>query len=303
MVVWGFQKLARLFGKGVAIARQLYQSNPNDPASRLLYARDLLDHGFKLGNIGNDRATGIAELKEGAALLEQISAAPGTKEAQRLLALAYFRLANILQEDKADFGASRDFYEKAIAATQVLAAQYPDNTDLRRMIAYDHYSIAQLDTQLGRTSTALGEDGQALPVFESLAAADPHNAQYQIDLGEIRSHIAVLNESKGDERGAIQNWTTSFETLEKLPDAKNPRSMSGSVLLDDEFRIGNAHSLLAFAPHASAATHNSECSLAKSWFERAAPIYQQLRDANPQNAFPSTRLNQIQSALSRCTAK
>jgi eukaryotic-like serine/threonine-protein kinase len=290
--------------KAVVIAREVYRSNPSDPANELLYARDLLDHGFKVGGIGHDRTTGIAELEEGAALLEKISAEqPSNTNAPRLLALAYFRTANILQDNKNDFPAARDFYEKAIAATRAMIAQNPDNADLRRMIAYDHYSIAQLDTELGQTSSALSEDGQALPVFESLAAADPHNAQYQIDVGEIHNHIAVLDENNRDESGAIQNWTTSFETLEKLPDSKNPQSMSGSVLLDDEFRIANAHMLLAFAPHAAPAIRNSECSLARSWFDRALPVYQQLHDANPQNSFSSTRLNQTQSALARCTAK
>lgn len=288
-------------GRALAIAQHLYEADPSTSGNRLMYARLLLDNGYKTANLGGDRNKGLDELKQGTGLLEKIVADdPANKNAQRLLGLAYYRVAELLKESQANLGSARDYYEKAIGVTQQMSTADPNNADIRRIVAYDRYSIAQLDGNLGKTAQALAEDRQTLPVFESLAAADPNNVLYQTDLGQIHNHMAVLFEIQHDEPAAIADWTQSFDTLEKLSESKNPNTLPGSVLLDDEFRIGNAHILEAFAPKASAAARAGHCSEAKSWFERVLPAIQQALNANPKDSEASFRLQQIENDQARC---
>jgi eukaryotic-like serine/threonine-protein kinase len=287
--------------KEIAVAEALYQEDPANQANRFLLAAYRMDHGYKQAVLGSDAAAGLDTLRQGSAMLEQILAEdPKNLQARRLLSLSYGRTAEIVRDDQKDYPQALALYKKAIATLQVLVDADPNNTDFRRMVAYDQFSMAGLLANMKDTDTALAQDQEALSSFQRLAAADPANAQFQLDIAVVRSNIGDILLGAGKPRDAIEPLRLSAAAAQTMADAKNPKSRIGFILVSDQFWLGKANVMLAVSAHNTPAQRTAYCHEADFWFQKSLPAFEFLRDHAPSGYKGADRVNEIRSAMSRC---
>jgi eukaryotic-like serine/threonine-protein kinase len=287
--------------KEIAVAEALYQEDPTNQANRFLLAAYRMDHGYKQAVLGSDAAAGLETLRQGSTMLEQIlSEDPQNLQARRLLSLSYGRTAEIVNDDQKDYPQALALYKKAIATLQVLLDADPNNTDFRRMVAYDQFAMASLLADMKDTDTALAQDQEALSSFQKLAAADPTNAQFQVDIAVVRNNIGDILLSVGKPRDAIEPLRLSATAAQTMSDAKNPKSRIGFILISDQFSLGKANVMLASSAHNAPAERAAYCHEADSWFQKSLPAFEFLRDHAPAGYKGADRVNEIHSEMSRC---
>ncbi|MBZ5571559.1 MAG: serine/threonine protein kinase [Acidobacteriia bacterium] len=288
--------------KEMAAAEAAYRANPNDPSNRLLLATFRMDYGYKQADIGNDRAGGLENLHQGSVMLEQMTAEnPRDMHVLRTLGLSYSRAAGILEDDPADRDQALALYGKSIAVKQKLLDSDPNNTDYRRLLAYDQYSVGYLlaDTDL---KGALSHEHAALASFEQLARSDPANMQYQQDEGRTLGRIGQIMARMKDLSGAREQLGRSLDLLEKLPGTDNPQSIVGYAVASDQLWMGKVGVGLASSAGVSAQQRTAYCRLADDWFRKCLPAFEQLRDHASPGYEGAARVAEIDQQRSICRA-
>jgi serine/threonine protein kinase/tetratricopeptide (TPR) repeat protein len=287
--------------KEIAVAEALYQEDATNPANRSLLAAYRMDYGYKQAVVGNDRAGGLETLRQGSAMLEQmLSEDPQNVQVRRLLGLSYFRTADVLKNDENDYPQALALYKKAIASTQALVVADPNNTDFRRMVAYDQFAMGQLSANMKDASVALVQDHEALSSFQKLAAADPANAQFQEDIAAVRSEIGEVLVNTGKPRDAIEPLRFSVNAAQPMPDAKNPQSRIGYILVSGQFLLGKANVMLASSSQTATQQKIEYCREASSWFQKCLPAFEFLRDHAPPDYNGADRVTTIQHEMTVC---
>jgi serine/threonine protein kinase/tetratricopeptide (TPR) repeat protein len=287
--------------KEIAGAEGLYQQDPTKRANRMFFATYRMDYGYKQAAVGGDRAGGLETLRQGSAMLEQIlSEDPQNLQVRRLLSLSYFRAADILKDDQKDYPQALALYKKAIAATQALVVANPDNTDFRRMVAYDQFSLGALLANMKDNNAALAQDREALSSFQKLAAADPANVQFQQDIAEVRGDIGEILLNTGNPKDAIEPLRLSAVAAQGMSDAKSPQSQVGFILAYDQFLLGKANAMLSTS--ATTQQRVEYCREAGSWFHKCLPAFEFLRDHAPAGYNGAERVTEIRREMTRCQA-
>ena len=287
--------------KEIAVAEALYQEDATNPANRSLLAAYRMDYGYKQAVVGNDRAGGLETLRQGSAMLEQmLSEDPQNVQVRRLLGLSYFRTADVLKNDENDYPQALALYKKAIASTQALVVADPNNTDFRRMVAYDQFAMGQLLANMKDASVALVQDREALSSFQKLATADPANAQFQEDIAAVRSEIGEVLVNTGKPRDAIEPLRFSVNAAQPMPDAKNPQSRIGYILVSGQFLLGKANVMLASSSQTATQQKIEYCREASSWFQKCLPAFEFLRDHAPPDYNGADRVTTIQHEMTVC---
>jgi serine/threonine protein kinase/tetratricopeptide (TPR) repeat protein len=287
----------------IAVAETVYQEDPTSQANRLLLATYRMDYGYKQAVVGDDRAGGLETLRQGSAMLEQMLAEyPQNVQVRRLLSLSYFRAADILKDNQNDYPEALSLYTKAIATTQALAATDPNNTDFRRMVAYDQFAKAELLGNMKDTNAALAQDRQALQSFEKLAAADPANAQFQQDIAVVRNNIGEILVDSGDPSNALEPLRLALAGMERMSDAKNPQSRAGFMVASNQFLLGKANFIIASSAKTATQQKIEHCREAGSWFQKCLPAFEFLRDHAPAGYNGAGRVAEIRRDMTRCQA-
>ncbi len=287
-------------GKAFRLAEALYQANSAGLTDRVLFATYRMDHGYKQAVVAGDRAAGLENLSQGSAMLEQITSEdPKDLRVRRLLGLSYSRAAEILLDDSKARPRALALYKKALATKQGLVAAEPTNADFQRLVAYDQFTMAELLAGMGDNNAALSQDREALSTFLKLSAADPANAQFQQDIGRVRGQIAQVLINMGDPSSGIEQLRLSLSTLEKLPDFKNPQTLVGFAVIEDELWMGKTEVVLAShtTSKQKAAQH---CREADFWFAKCLPAFQALRDHAPAQYGGAARVDEISRETARC---
>jgi len=289
--------------KEIAVAEALYQEDPSNPANRSLFAAYRMDYGYKQAVVGNDRAGGLETLRQGSAMLEQmLSEDPQDVQVRRLLGLSYFRAADVLKNDENDYPQALALYKKAIVTTQALVVADPNNTDFRRMVAYDQFAMGQLLANMKDANAALAQDREALSSFQKLAAADPANAQFQEDIAAVRSEIGEVLVNTGKPRDAIEPLRFSVNAAQSMSNAKNPQSRIGYILVSGQFLLGKANVMLASSSQTATQQKIEHCREASSWFQKCLPAFEFLRDHAPADYNGAERVTTIQHEMTVCDA-
>jgi len=251
--------------------------------------------------VAGDREGGLANLRQGTALLEQIvSEDPENLHARRILGLSYSRLADILRTRTEDRPQALGLYRKALAVKKGLLADDPNNTDFRRLVAYDQFNIAHLLADLHDGTGALRLGREALSSFQQLAAADPTDAMFQQDIAEVRGDIGETLLKMGNLSNAIEQVSQSLASAEQMPGAKDFNLPVGFIVASDQYRLGEAHALLAFSSGASARHRIDQCHQAERWFQKCLPAFESLRN-HPSPRFDAAGgMAEIQREMARC---
>ncbi len=287
-------------GKAFHLAESLFQAPSAQLADRVLFATYRMDQGYKQAMVAGDRAAGLENLTQGSAMLEQMTSEdPKNLRVKRLLGLSYSRAAEVLRDDPKSWPRAVALYKKALATKQGLVASEPTNAEFQRLVAYDQFAMAELLADMGEKNAALSQHREALATFLKLAATDPANAQFQQDIGRVRGQIGQVLMKMGDPSSSIEQLRLSLSTLEKLPDAKNPQSLVGYTVVEDELWLGKAEVLLA-SRRTSKAESLQHCREAETWFGKCLPAFQAIRDHAPPQYGGAARVEEITRESVRC---
>jgi non-specific serine/threonine protein kinase/serine/threonine-protein kinase len=289
--------------KEITVAEALYREDPTNPANRSLLAAYRMDYGYKQAVVGNDRAGGLETLHQGSAMLEKmVSEDPQNVQVRRLLGLSYFRAADVLKDDPNNYPQALALYKKAIVTTQALIVADPNNTDFRRMVAYDQFAMGQLLANMKDASAALAQDREALSSFQKLAAYDPANAQFQEDIAAVRSEIGEVLVNTGKPGDAIESLHLSINAAQSMSNATNPQSRIGYILVSGQFFLGKANIMLATSSQTPSQQKIEHCREASSWFQKCLPAFAFLRDHAPSDYNGADRVTTIQHEMTVCEA-
>jgi len=285
--------------KELPSAEAAYNADPTDPRNRLLLASFLMDYGYKQADIGGDDVGGLQTLRRGSALLEQISSEnPKDLYARRVLGLSYSRAAEILSSKPAGREQALELYRKSIAVKQGLLAADPNNTDYRRMLAYDQWVMAKI-LAVTNPPEALGIERTALTSFEDLSRSDPANMQYQQDRGRIRSSVGEILVRTRQFSQAQEELHRSLELLQQLPGKDNPRSLVGYTVNTDRLWLGKLNVALASSSK-SGPQRSDYCRKAETWFQQCLPAFEQLRDHESADYEGAERVTEIRQQRAIC---
>lgn len=287
--------------KGLALASALSQAKNATTADQMMFATYRMDYGYKQVMIGTDRAAGLENIRNGAAVLEQIlSRDPANQRARRTLGLAYSRLADILADDDAGHTEAMALYKKAIAVKEPMVQSNRNNVEIQRLITYDKFGLGQLLANMNQYDAAVKHDREALSEFQEYAKADPLNAQLRQDLGRVRQQMGLTFFNHGQPALALEQLGLSLGNLDKLPDANNAQSYLGFAVLTDELWLGKAHVRLASSPSIPREQAVQHCREAQAWFNKCLPGFEEIRDHGLPRYGGAERVAEIESEMARC---
>jgi non-specific serine/threonine protein kinase/serine/threonine-protein kinase len=290
--------------KEMTAAEAVYAADPGNPENRLLFATYRMDFGYKQAVVAGDKAAGLRNLQQGSKMLEQIVAEhPENRYARRILGLSYSRTAEIVRVNPDAWPEALALYAKALAIKKALAQQDPNNTDYRRLVAYDEFTMANLMADLNDAKGALSLEREALASFQQLAAADPANAQFQQDIAELRADMGATLIKLGDLAGAQEQLKISLASAEKMKGAENPQLTPGRIVAMDEFRLGKVYFLMASAKAASARQRAEDCRQAEQWLQKSLPVVEFLKDHPTPGQDDAGWLAEIQHAMADCRGR
>jgi eukaryotic-like serine/threonine-protein kinase len=238
------------------IAEKLSGANPGNLTDRRNLALAYLDYGWKSSGLGDSKG-GLEDCRKAVGMLESVAERdPGDKRTRRVLALAYGRVGELLSVYEKQHAESLAMHQKALVVEQDLLAQDPQNTDLRRMAAWDTMRTGEEQSD-GRK--ALEKYKQALNGMEELSAADPKSVQFHFDVAAVLSRMGAAHLALGD-AGAAQS-----ELERSLAEIGTSRADLDTVELraEDQFRLAKVHEKL------------QDWREAKVWFERAIPTIEE----------------------------
>ncbi|HZW05321.1 MAG TPA: serine/threonine-protein kinase [Candidatus Nitrosotalea sp.] len=276
-------------------AEQVYAAEPSNRENRVWLGACRIDRGEKQALIGGDTAGGLATLRQGAEIFEQLVAEnPKDLWSRRRLGLAYSRTAEILKRDSKTFDQAMEMENKTVSTEQALIDADPTNATYKRALAYERYSISQLLSNMGRDNEAIAADKESLAGFRDLERSDPASVQYKLDIALVQGFLGELLTQKGDINGAAIPLEESTRFTASQPDAAEPNSRAGFLLITDQYWMGVLEVRRAHAPGVSAIQRNEHCRIAESWFNKSLPAYRSFGN--------DARIADIQREMAVCKA-
>lgn len=168
-----------------------------------------LDYGYKLVFHGNWKA-GAANLRRSIETLESLyQADPSDQQIRRVLALAYAREGEVLEvHGEQAVGLYVDAYEdykKGAALLEIMLAENPRNTDLRRMSGWNWIGQSDMLAIQGKLPDAILAERKAVDIFTAIIDVDAKDMQTRSDLGLAQLGLATQYLKSGDP-GQAQEW-------------------------------------------------------------------------------------------------
>jgi eukaryotic-like serine/threonine-protein kinase len=291
--------------KTMAISQGLYDSDSKNAIYRRLLASALVDYGLKQAMIEGKIDAGLQNLEKGTALLEQMVAEdPKDIRLRRNLGLSYSRASEITAKDPQKSEQTLAYLRKALEMQTANSDANPTNAELRRLAAYDRYSLGEQLRKLGRYSESLEDERAALSVFRDLSQKDPANKQLREDIGYVEGDIGKALVSSNREQAAIQQLHSALSIFTAMSEARQPKSRASWAILKDQYWLGKAYTAAAFSGGRSHPDASS-CQQAQAW------LLKSLAGLNANGAATASRATSgsetdglspadIQSEMERC---
>jgi non-specific serine/threonine protein kinase/serine/threonine-protein kinase len=280
----------------LSMAEALAARDPANAADRANLASAYVDVGWKLAGSGDWQA-GLANLRKSVALFEGLAAAkPGDASLKRRLAIAYERTATLLATYSDAYSEALWLHRKELALAEELAAADPLNAPARRAAAYARVNIGLVLSLQGEAAAARAQFAQALTVFESLAAADPRDAQYRSDVIDALGLAANSAIDMGDTARAIAQLQKTLDLLAAMPaNAEQEASLSTNW-----FRMGKAYLHAALARGPADAAARREFAQARGWYERSLPGLTRARERQILQGRELAMVDDARSGIEKC---
>lgn len=252
-------------------------------ADRANLASAYVDVGWKLAGSGDWQA-GLANLRKSVELWEAlVRAKPGDPSLKWRLTIAYERTAMILSTYSDAYAEALSLHRKELALAEALAAADPLNAPARRSAAYARLNIG-LVLSLEGDAAAGAQFAQALTVFEGLAASDPRDAQYRLDVIDASGLQADAAIDTGDTARAIAGLQKTLGLLRDVP--ANPEQAAS--LATNQFRMGKAY------------LHAGRFAEARPWYERSLPGLTRAREQGILQGREARMIEDAQSGIRKC---
>lgn len=268
------------------IAARLADRDPKNLRDRRNLARALLDYGWKSSTNGDWRA-GLEQCRKGVAILEQMLAADAKdRETQRLLAVGYDRVGEMLSVYARQHVESLAMHQRALEMEEALLASDPRNTDLRRLDAWEIMRTGEEKAWLGEPADALKRYAEALEKFRSLSNADPKNVQFHFDVASALSRVGVAHLNAGDPRKALQDLEASLVEIQTYgPGAINTDQLELKAM--NQYRMALAYQQAG----------NREQAIA--WYERSVPSLEEAAKRGALQGDEAGALERARTGLAR----
>jgi len=269
----------------LAVAQKLSAADPNNLINQRNLASAYLDYGWKRSGLG-DWKGGLEDCRKGAATLESLAAAhPSDKRIRRTLAIAYERVAELESRYTGAHAEPLALEQKAVAVEDALLQEDPNNTDIRRLEAWDTLRVGE-EMLEGGDPRGMAKYRDALERFQTLSDADPKSIQFHNDLASVLARMGGAHLVQGDVRGAVSDLKRSLEQIENY-------SRTGALDIDaletraqDLFRLAKAYQRLGNPAEAAA------------WLERAIPALEEARDRGSHRGEDASMLADARTELS-----
>jgi tetratricopeptide (TPR) repeat protein len=191
---------------------------------------------------------------------------PRSERARRDLALAHMRLGHINRMLEKRDEAEREYREAITRLGALVARSVPDPGDLQSLATAHNWLGETLRVQAGRQQDAAASYDRALELQQTLVAAHPENALYQVERARSLSNRGILR-SVSDSALAERDFRESIRLLEPLTD-QNDRALQD---------LGRAANNLAAVLDANGAGD------ARVFYERAVGGHEQLVARDPEH--------------------
>jgi len=126
---------------------------------------------------------------------------------------------------------------------------------------------------LGQLPESLSQQRQALMIHETLAAAEPANAEWRFDLAIQYGQVGLSLEDTNDLDGALESYLKCVRLMEEMRISTPADMKVQSYLAENYNNIGNT--LMG----------KRDAAGALDYYRRALAIYEQLSAPNPSDAF------------------
>jgi non-specific serine/threonine protein kinase/serine/threonine-protein kinase len=224
----------------LTLAARLAENPSAAPADKSNLGSAYLDVGWKQAETG-EWHSGLEKCRQAVALFEKLAAAdPNDAQTGRRLVLAYERTGQILAQNTDRFDEALNLHRKQLTLADKLATG-TKNTGLVRLAAYSRIDVANDLVYLYRYTQARPLYQQALDSMRRLAAADPKNAQFQVDVARVQGHLAEALIETGDAAAGIALLKQTIATLPELgehPELPMFETTDQLRLANGYFRLG-----------------------------------------------------------------
>jgi eukaryotic-like serine/threonine-protein kinase len=227
-------------GHLLGIATRLSTMHPGDTTDRRILSQAHLDYGWKQAEQGQWQE-GLANCRKSAAIVEALLAAtPQSKPLQRLLALNYGRIAELLQAHTQSHAEASSLHEKSLALVTSLLAGDRDNTDLQNIAAWERLGLGLALAQQGQQTEALAIFRSVLNDMRVLSAANPEDRHARLNVAYALNAIgdALLQLRDADE--ALSYLHRVPASLGRVNGTADDDNETHAVMARNEFLIGKA---------------------------------------------------------------
>jgi eukaryotic-like serine/threonine-protein kinase len=261
----------------LATASKLAAMHPGDATNRRILATAYLDHGWKQAAQGQWQE-GLAQCRKGAALMETLLAhAPTNKPLQRILALTYGRIAELVESNTHNHAEAAALHEKALSLVTALQAEDLDNADLKNIAAWEKLGLSWTLSQQGHTTQALAMLRPVVSDLQAFAAANPQDSHARFSVGYALNMIGYVLLQ-------LRNPDEALSYLRRVAASAEPVNAVGgdglqirAVTAYSEFLMGQAHTQQGRSAPASASLRRAHWQEAKDHYQRSLALLQDER--------------------------
>jgi tetratricopeptide (TPR) repeat protein len=192
--------------KALGVSEELLKADP----SNVLAARDTYIDYYKtafLQEAVGDLEAAIANQRRCIVLCEaQVEANPASSQLHGDLAVAYFRLGEMLEKKPDRLPEARHSYEKAVTITEALSKADPSDAGARGDLSEDLMKLSDVSSRLGDRAGALNGYRRALAIREELVKANPDSAEERTQLARIYESLGAHFLSLGASGRGTDAW-------------------------------------------------------------------------------------------------
>lgn len=107
-----------------------------------------------------------------------------------------------------------------------------DTSDLRSRhnLAISHKSLAEVYRDTGKTEEAARELSEAIDIYETLAGADPVNAEVKFELALAHGQFGAIERKNGNRDSALQSYRRAIELIRSLVETDRHNLVWANVL-------------------------------------------------------------------------
>jgi non-specific serine/threonine protein kinase/serine/threonine-protein kinase len=234
--------------KGLALRRSLTERNPGDAGREKDLAQAWQFYAFDLSAAGRMSESHEALRNQAAILRKRLAVEPQDRKLRRSLGQNLFLTGQALQSRGDLDGALKMLHEAALVDEELLQED-SSSVQVRRDLAWARMNIGNLYYDARKDSpAALAQYRLALPLFESMATADPKNTDARVGVGMMHHNIGLARRSTDGPAASLEDFEKARTFYEPVLAADPTNAWVEGMLANLYLDIGSAEEGSASAP-------------------------------------------------------